>query len=584
MSHKKSRRAGVFSLASATAIVTAICLVALWAYLPFSIRAQGRSVPAAVDAADAAPLHLESGAQGIPVAYLADIETAKWRDAGQRVLNATVLAVQRVDVRADTEDSHDAATVATDVAEGFVGRSVLLTVEERAARQLPAPGRAKVRLIAVPREGTVHLSVDQVVQVRAAAPMGLSSGPAVESLSAYHGPVGTVVTIRGMRFGPRSASSWVVVCGERAEEIINWSDTSVTFRVPSGLKRAGYVGVVVNGDASNGLYFIPFAQPRLDSISPREGDPGTRVTLKGVNFGASQGVGWVSFGGVPGEVISWSDTTIVVAAPRGPGAAYVGVVVHGMSSNGVLYAPYGKPRVTSIFPSNVQVGRVLTLTGTDFGVTPGEIVIGGVSLKPSTWSDTMATVTIPETVTAGYAGVRRSGFITSNGVYVRISPWVSSVSSWWAIPGAEVEIRGKGFGTAPAGKKVVFAGVEGTVISWSPTSVRALVPTTATSGYVGVGTRVSMSNGRYLVVTLKPSITAVDALNVSPGQSITITGRDFGTSSFGRVVIGGNQECEIVEWSDTRIVARIPEGMTSGYIGVLKHGVSSNGVFLTRIP
>ena len=51
----------------------------------------------------------------------------------------------------------------------------------------------------------------------------------------------------------------------------------------------------------------------LTSVSPVSGPTGTSVTFTGSGFGATQGAGVVWLGSKAGQVLSWSDTTVVAA-------------------------------------------------------------------------------------------------------------------------------------------------------------------------------------------------------------------------------------------------------------------------------
>lgn len=55
--------------------------------------------------------------------------------------------------------------------------------------------------------------------------------------------------------------------------------------------------------------------PTISSISPSSGAAGTEVTLKGSNFGASQGTSTVGFGSVTASAGDWSDSEIKTEVP-----------------------------------------------------------------------------------------------------------------------------------------------------------------------------------------------------------------------------------------------------------------------------
>jgi iron(II)-dependent oxidoreductase len=68
--------------------------------------------------------------------------------------------------------------------------------------------------------------------------------------------------------------------------------------------RSHYKGIALN-----------FGKPYIESVSPHGGDPGTQVTVTGLNFGAVQGGSTITIGGTTAVVNSWSDTQIVCTAP-----------------------------------------------------------------------------------------------------------------------------------------------------------------------------------------------------------------------------------------------------------------------------
>ena len=57
--------------------------------------------------------------------------------------------------------------------------------------------------------------------------------------------------------------------------------------------------------------------PSISSISPSSGEVGTEITIKGSDFGDSQGNGSVEFGSAKATVDSWSDSAISTKVPTG---------------------------------------------------------------------------------------------------------------------------------------------------------------------------------------------------------------------------------------------------------------------------
>ncbi|MDR3685499.1 MAG: IPT/TIG domain-containing protein [Coriobacteriia bacterium] len=417
------------------------------------------------------------------------------------------------------------------------------------------------------------------------ATFDVSPIPSVTSLSTYNGAPGTIITITGTNFGSTEGAN-VVTFGGFTTTALTWSDTQITVVVPDGALE-GYVGVWRDGVCSNGLYFIPFDTPVVTSISPDSGPVGSTVTISGSGFGASEGSGVVTFGGVTTTALTWSDTTITVAVPPGAPAGYVGVWQHGVCSNGIFFTPGTVPAITGLSTSIAPVGTTVVVTGSGFGASQGngKVTLAGETCAVQSWSDTSVTFVVPADATAGYVGVWNDGGICSNGVWLQPVARIDALSNWWGAPSSEVTITGAGFGATQGSNIVTFGGVTAAVVSWSDTAIVATVPASATAGYVGVWTNGFCSNGIYFLSITPAVITNVDPGSASIGSTITVTGTGFGASQgAGDSVTVAGVTATITNWSDTSITAQVPVGATTGYVGVWKSGVSSNGWYMSVTP
>jgi len=236
------------------------------------------------------------------------------------------------------------------------------------------------------------------------------------------------------------------------------------------------------------------------------------------------------------------------------------------------------PRVASLSSSVVAPGTEVALSGTGFGASRGasRVTFAGVDAEVLSWTDTAVTVLVPEGVTGGYAGVWRTG-VCSNGVYfvTGTPPRLDALSTEAALPGSEVTLTGVDFGTVTG--TVTFAGVAADIVSWSDTSVTAVVPAGAPAGYVGAWRDGICSNGRFFTPSARPSIADVDPMFAPAGSSVTVEGTGFGAAP-GQVTLAG-VTCDVLSWDETAVVFRVPEGAASGYVGVWSNGVCSNGVW-----
>lgn len=74
-----------------------------------------------------------------------------------------------------------------------------------------------------------------------------------------------------------------------------------------------------------------FPTPVLSSLTPDQGMPRSKFTIRGSGFGDAQGLGTVYFGASYAEIDSWSDTSISAYVPKGLPSGKVTVSVKGTS-------------------------------------------------------------------------------------------------------------------------------------------------------------------------------------------------------------------------------------------------------------
>ena len=156
--------------------------------------------------------------------------------------------------------------------------------------------------------------------------------------------------------------------------------------------------------------------PSITSLSPASGPAGTLVTIAGTNFGIPQGASTVTFNGATASVVSWGTGSIGAQVPSGATSGNVVVTVNSTASNGLPFTVV-VPNIAGLSPNSGPVGTSVTLTGTNFGPTQGSstVMLNGVLLSPTNWSDTSITAALPLGATTGNIIVTANGS-ASNGV------------------------------------------------------------------------------------------------------------------------------------------------------------------------
>ena len=101
---------------------------------------------------------------------------------------------------------------------------------------------------------------------------------------------------------------------------------------------------------------LPNSQPKVYSVDAPYGPDGTQITIKGKNFGGSQGSGSVTLDGTPIPIVSWNGGTIVATVtgvPAGPQQLIVNRSNGKSSINGITFHKIGagyNPTVVTVNP------------------------------------------------------------------------------------------------------------------------------------------------------------------------------------------------------------------------------------------
>ncbi|MHB8894276.1 MAG: S8 family serine peptidase [Candidatus Geothermincolia bacterium] len=230
----------------------------------------------------------------------------------------------------------------------------------------------------------------------------------------------------------------------------------------------------------------------------------------------------------------------------------------------------------------------------DVSFSSSGIEIEMTSVIPGAQDYMFATIKIAENAPLG----ARTVSVTNRGEYIAPlpngftvldnKPEIDGISPVSGVSGDTVTIWGSNFGSSRGTSNVRFGSTQATqYVSWSDAQVKVKVPEGASSCIVKVTTASGTSNG-YNFIVESPVITNLVPVRSKPGDTVTIQGSNFGThsgSSSGAsggaagssyLSFNGVVATQITSWSDTSIVAVVPEGSTSGAVTVVTGGGTSN--------
>lgn len=273
-----------------------------------------------------------------------------------------------------------------------------------------------------------------------------------------------------------------------------------------------------------------------------------------------------------------------------------------------------RPIVSSVAPQVVSAGQTVTIRGSYFGDTQesGSLVtINGRTFSVVTWSKSLIEATVPTDATSGIVVVTVGSLSSQSGIEAQIfigeapptgDPLIIGLSQDTGRQNEEITIYGFNFGSSQTADSDVFfystdtdgnaynvpAAIVTRVVNgeeqvmWSNTSVHALVPRDSRTGPLFIRVGGSDSNKNFVFVKLPPlpGSEAPVILDVTPlhgpaGTTVTLTGQNFGESKGISVVTIGGLQLQVVNWTDIRVVAVIPQGATSNLIRMLVGGLAT---------
>ena len=126
--------------------------------------------------------------------------------------------------------------------------------------------------------------------------------PVISSIDPKIGRMGEIITLTGSNFGESRDESYVLIAGisPTNSSYYIWQNDLIIVRVPE-LGESGLVYVHAKGKKSNGVLFSNYAsvprpfddeelglEPKISSVSPQTGAPGSLIIITGNNFGVSR--------------------------------------------------------------------------------------------------------------------------------------------------------------------------------------------------------------------------------------------------------------------------------------------------------
>jgi RHS repeat-associated protein len=285
----------------------------------------------------------------------------------------------------------------------------------------------------------------------------------------------------------------------------------------------------------------------------------------------------VTINGWTATTSAWSASLITATVPSSFTTATTGpvkVTVGGVASNTTINFTVLAPVITGISPSGGPAGTQVQVAGSGFGSTQGTSIFSfnGTTGNVVTWSDTLITVTVPASATAGRVWVAQGSLFSNTNLNFTVpDPKIVSLVPTTGVVGTQVTINGSGFRSSQGSNSVTFNNNTASIVSWSDTQIVATVPASAKTGPVTI----TGSNQDVVFTLPSPVVTSLSPSTGPNGTSVQIIGSGFGASQGSSTVTFNGVAATATAWSDTSITAAVPSTATSGVVVVKVGGISS---------
>jgi len=314
----------------------------------------------------------------------------------------------------------------------------------------------------------------------------------------------------------------------------------------------------------------PVTNFRVTGYYPNSGKGGTLVTMLGEGFSTDLTDHAVSFSGTPAEVISATETKLVVRAPQAGSTGMVTLSTDGKNTD-VGQFTYQSLSVQQLIPDKAQGGAQIKIRGEGFSSVSGppKVIFNGKNATVLNASDTLLVVEVPRDgngvapVQVEVDGMEATGPIFSYMSIEQMKPLSGGAGTY-------VTILGEGFDETITGNKVTFNGMAAVVTEASTNRLVVVAPQSVRSGPVIITIGDEVVQAPNFTVVPFPVIETVSPLSGPGGVEMVIIGTQFSPAQ-------GETNVYI---NDIKIV---PTSVTATQIKLILPGGTGNGKVVVNV-
>jgi hypothetical protein len=359
------------------------------------------------------------------------------------------------------------------------------------------------------------------------------------------------------------------------------------FSIPANTYVSNYLDIRAYIKNERGTVYgksitVTLPQLTISSVIPLSGKVGDQITINGSDFSTALADTKVTFNGISANVISATNTKLIVQVPSGITNSYYGnyIVIVVKTAGKEITATNDfriLPSVTGFDPQSGTFGTLVTISGSNFYGYSSTINIGGLTVYPNNTSSNSITFTIPSNITTEKSKIVL--YISDlkydlAGDFTILPPEITSISPVSGIGGSIITVTGKNFNNNNySNNKLKLGSTELSLQYSTSTTLKAMVPKELAKGNYPV----SVSTGVHTVVAANefvlssPQISSFAPLSAIKGTYVTINGSNFGSASYyssDNSVLFGATTVSVYSWSENAIVVYIPLSIASGTVKI----------------
>lgn len=328
--------------------------------------------------------------------------------------------------------------------------------------------------------------------------------PSVTAISPIQGFPDDEITITGNNLGSTLSAVKLIFTGTSgAAQVVSCENTKIVVKVPAKATTGPvdltiskqHVNTPLSGESGK---FTVLQHASFTGVSAESGYRGAKITLQGEGFvGTDEKPLKVYFGDVEAEVVSFTDTEIVIIVPEEATTGDNGVMVE--TAYELIEAVYvfnvlPSPKITAVSSSEEYIGAEITITGENFPEKAEnvKVMFGDGEATIVSCSNTELVVRVPAPGEGIYGEVDLTVSMSEVTFYtgkftVKETPYIISVTSDNVMNdklvqvGDEITVTGRGL-TSDA--VVTIGGIEVGPAFINNTEFKATIPDGFTGGAV----------------------------------------------------------------------------------------------------